>query len=165
MGFPTVTVIGDSVRTPKRVSITATVTEQFTEESPARLEITSRNEATTHREFLFGPNAPFGPLSGKADSGAKLHVIPFPDESSLIPTEPLEGCWKLTDHYTVFDRGLIWQAEPGASMNTEYAILDDPDTESCLSPGSYQFRGEWGERHTDTDDERFEWDFQIILEQ
>ena len=171
MAYPDITVTGSRMPSNWMVSSSIEVVKQFSEQTPARLRIQFKNDASTSREFLFGPDAPFGPLRGASPSTARLHVLPDDETnptagaySKVIPSHPVGGCWQLADRYDILDRGLIWQADLNATTAMTYVVLDDPDNEECLPSGTYPFEGEWGERYEDTTDEWFKWQFELILE-
>lgn len=171
MSFPTITLTGDTLPSDPQVSISVEVVEQFTEHSPARLQIRFTNEAPTAREFLFGSVPPFGPLVCDSDSAGTLHVIPDDDTvlpaglyADVIPHRPVDECWQLTGQYTIVDRGILWPADSGATTATTYAVLNDPEVSDCLPSGEYRFEYEWGERYADDEDEWYSWGFTLVLE-
>ena len=50
MSFPTITITGDALPSDRQVNISIEVIEQFTEHSPARLQIRFTNETPTNGE-------------------------------------------------------------------------------------------------------------------
>ena len=164
MPFPDVTVTGDEIPAKQQVRITVEAVEQFSEQTPARLQIQFRNEAATPRRFLFGPDPPFGPLRGDSRNGSRLHVLPIEAarwhtglHAHVIPSHPVEECWQLADRYDRIDRGILWNADPHETMAMTYVVLDDPNTDDCLSAGVYRFEGRWGEQDVKTTEEWFDW--------
>lgn len=169
MAYPVVTVAGDPVPSDWRANITVEVIEQFTERSPARLQIVFSNEAPTAREFLFDTVAPFDALVGRAEDGKQLHAIPDDNPgaghyAAMIPRSPVDGCWKLPSSYGREGFGLRWPAKPGATTAMTYAVLDEPETTDCLPPGEYRFEDEWGELLPDDEDVWHSWGFTAELQ-
>ena len=170
MRFPDVAVTGDEMPPEQQVRITVEVVEQFSEQTPARLQIQFRNEAATPRSFLFGPDPPFGSLRGNSRNGSRLHVLPADAARSstgrfahVIPSRPVEECWQLADRYDRIDRGVLWNADPRETTSMTYVVLDDLDTDDCLSAGVYRFEGRWGEQDAETTEEWFDWGFTLTL--
>lgn len=164
------TATGDDGPPEQRVSITVEVVEQFSERTPARVQIPFQNEATTARTFLFGPEPLFGPLGGDSSSGDRSHIIPAEGDGSfaeryanVVPPHPIEGCWRLADWYDLIDRGILWTADPDAVNAMTYVVLDDPNTDECLTAGTYRIEGAWGERYANSTDEWFDWGFTLAL--
>lgn len=168
MTFPTVTATGDAVPSDRQVKIDVSVEEQFTESSPARLQIRFGNHAATARRFLFGHVPPFSPLAA-GDGVARIHVLPVGGRYDglyydAIPDRPVDGCWTLRDTYDVLESGTIWSAEPGEVISMEYVVLDDSRSTECLSPGTYRFEDSWGEQHESRADSHYVWGFTLDLE-
>lgn len=167
--YPTVSVTTDTVTTTRDVSVTVEVVQQFTDQSPAQLDIQFRNTAERSRNFLFGPVVPFGPLASTSESPSVLHVVPADTSNradpyvDVIPDRPVDGCWQLADRYDLVDRGTRWPAPPGGTTKRTYAVLNDPDTDECHPPGEYPFSGEWGERDDDDSDHWFSWGFALVI--
>ena len=170
MPFPHVTVTGDEIPPEQKVRITVETIEQFSDQTPARLQIQFRNEAEAPRTFLFGSDPPFGPLRGDSRNGGRLHVLPADAASSstgrfahVIPSYPVDECWQLADRYDFIDRGVLWNADSDAASSMTYVVLDDLNTDDCLATGVYQFEGRWGEQYEDTTHEWFNWAFTLTL--
>lgn len=167
--YPKMTVTGDSVPATREVSIHAEVNEQFTKQSPARLQIRFTNTAERTRNFLFWAIAPFGPLTSTSESAGILHIIPTDTTNNaglydhVIPERPIDGCWQLVDHYDFIDRGILWPAAPGAITKTNYVVLNDPENDKCLSPGEHRFEAEWGERDDENLDQWYSWEFTLMI--
>ncbi|WP_336359380.1 hypothetical protein [Haladaptatus sp. ZSTT2] len=165
MTFSTVAATGNQVPATQEVSITVEVVDQFSVQTPARIQITFQNTSERSREFLLGPDVPFGPLTGTSEIGAQLHAISDTRYyDSIMPPQPLDGCWKLAGEYGIPDRGVIWQANPHEEQTQTYVLLNEPKNERCLSSGVYRFEGTWGERYSTGRDDYFSWEFEVSLD-
>ena len=192
MACPRVSVKGDSVADDRAFSPEITVIRQFSPDVPAFVNIELTNEASMHTEISLAHIVPFDSMKGhQPDKSASLYLIPEsgsvqgdrttrdPPKSggSLIPETPIDGCWRVTDRPLIRESGMLWNADPGASLRREHAVLDEPQSETCLQPGTYQFSVRWMEtprhdlrgvmgeqQYSQTEDSTsYSWEFTVTL--
>lgn len=160
MAYPDVSVEGTAVADDRAFAPEITVTRQFSPDAPALVRIELTNEASTNTEIGLAHTVPFDTMTGDlTDGSASLYLVPEsgsvrgdgvardppPGGESLIPAEPIDGCWRVNEYPLVRESGKLWNAEPGATLRREHAVLDGPESESCLHPGTYRFAVDWTE--------------------
>lgn len=192
MVYPHVSVESATVADDRAFSPGITVTRQFSADAPALVCIELTNNATMNTEIGLAHIIPFDALKGHQPAGsASLHLIPEsgsvrgdrtardPPKSgeSLIPETPIDGCWRVTEPPLIREGGTLWNADPGASLRREHAVLDEFESETCLQPGTYRFavnwretprhdlRGVMGEQQYSRTEEftSYSWEFTVIL--
>lgn len=137
------------------IAFDVTVLQQFTNDSPAQLEVRFTNDSDTRLTLFGGPILPFTGLEGvQQDRDVALLLMPE-DNSWITPTDgngevrdvPLvppsrtDSCW--TVEYEGMLRKqtmLVDELRTGESISHTYSLLDWGN-ESCLPTGSYAFRG------------------------
>lgn len=160
MPYPYVSVEGTTVADDRAFAPEITVTRQFSADAPALVRIELANEARTNTEIGLARIIPFDATTGHlTDGSASLYLVPEsgsvrddrvardppPGGESLIPAEPIDGCWRVMEYPLVRESGTLWNAEPGATLRREHAVLDGPESETCLQPGTYRFAVNWTE--------------------
>lgn len=163
MAYPHVSVEDATVSDAGAFSPEITVTRQFSADSPAFVRIELTNEANMVIDIRLAHITPFDCMKGHLpDRSASLYLIPETGSvrgnrptsdptkraESLIPEKPIDRCWRLTEHPTIREAGTGWFFDPGATLIREHAVLDGPDSETCLKPGSYRFEVTWTETPT-----------------
>lgn len=164
MVYPHVSVEGDTVADDRAFSPEITVTQQFSGDAPALIRMELTNEASVNTEISLAHIIPFDSMKGHQPAGAaSLYLIPESGSvrgdnttrgppkggETLIPETPIDGCWRVTDHPLIRESGKLWNADSGASLRRYHAVLDEPQSETCLQPGTYRFSVSWTENPLD----------------
>lgn len=192
MVYPHVSVKGDPVADDRAFSPEITVTRQFSADAPALVTTELTNEASMNTEIGLAYIVPFDSMKGyRPSESSSLYLVPEsgsvqgdrttrdPPKSgeSLIPETPVEGCWRVTEYPLIRESGKLWNADPGASLRRDHAVLDEPQSETCLQPGTYRFSVSWTEtpRHDlrgvmgeqqysqTADSTSYSWEFTVTL--
>lgn len=192
MAYPDVSVEGAPVADDRAVAPDIAVARQFSADAPALVRIDLTNEASANTEIGLARIVPFDATAGRlTDGSASLYLVPEsgsvrgdgtardppPSGESLIPAGPIDGCWRVTEHPLIRESGKLWNADPGATLRREHAVLDEPESETCLQPGTYRFAVAWTEtprldlrgvmgeqRYSRTDDATsYSWEFAVSL--
>lgn len=160
MAYPHVSVEGATVADDRAFAPEISVTRQFSADAPALVRIELTNEARTNTEIGLARIVPFDATTGHlTDGSASLYLVPEsgsvrgdrtardppPGDESPIPTEPVDGCWRLIEYPLVMESGTLWNADSGATLRREHAVLDGPESETCLQSGTYRFTVDWTE--------------------
>lgn len=160
MAYPRVSVEAEEVNDDRAFSPEITVTEQFSEDSPAvvRLELTNTSQRNVQNALAHV--VPFGSVKGHLTGDSKaLYLIPESggvsgDEkaenppktgASLVPDTPVDGCWRVAKPPSNREGGTLWNADPGATLQRDHAVLDVTESVTCLEAGTYQFEVNWSE--------------------
>lgn len=192
MAYPHVSVEDATVTDGRAFSPKITVIRQFSEEAPALVRIELTNDASMNTEISLAHIVPFDSMKGhRPDESASLYLIPESGSvrgdtttsdppkngESLIPETPINGCWRLSDHPLIRESGTLWNADPGASLRRDHAVLDEPKSETCLQSGTYRFSVSWTEtprhdlrgvmgeqQYSQTEDSTsYSWEFTVTL--
>lgn len=154
--YPSIAVEEVRGGSPSDYEFDVEVLKSFTEERPARLAITLRNEADHARTAtlasggqVFGDVTPDDPDSGivlvpddttgmafTTTGTSKERTI---ESESTPPAEPIDGCWRLERSITVFHSGKLVPVAPGEAVTTQYSVYSSAHDARCLVPGSYDF--------------------------
>ena len=160
MVYPHVSVKGDTVADDRAVSPKITVTCQFSADAPALVTVELTNKSSVNTEISLAHIVPFDSMKGHLPGeSSSLYLIPEsgsvqgdrttrdPPKSgeSLIPETLIDGCWRVTEHPLIREGGTLWNADPGASLRRDHAVLDEPQAETCLQSGTYRFSVSWTE--------------------
>jgi len=134
----------------------ATVRE-YTDESPAVIELSVRNCIDRTVTVMFGMCAPFSELFPTEYDGKSPALVPTsefvedrPDEEvpeyldwdQYRSQSPEDGTWKLTEGFTRLDVGHQLQLAPGERLQNRYEILAGPRA-SELPMGEFRFRTDY----------------------
>ncbi|PSQ60787.1 hypothetical protein BRD18_00090 [Halobacteriales archaeon SW_7_71_33] len=134
----------------------ATVRE-YTDESPAVVELSVRNCIDRAVTVMFGMCAPFSelfPTEYDSQSPALVPTSEFvedrPDEEvpeyldwdQYRPQSPEDGMWKLTEGFTRLDVGHQLQLAPGERLQNRYELLASPKA-SEPPTGEFRFRTDY----------------------
>lgn len=156
--FPSVDAELDDLPSESRLAYSATTIEEFSEESPARIEISVTNAGGEKRRFGLGNTIPFASQVGQNEAGDVLYLLEeheggFGAEGRThLPTELIEGCWR-PQHRPSFHMTLATiELAPDERAESEYVLLDHPDSEACLSEGTYRFESPVQEFGSQSDD-------------
>lgn len=160
MAYPDVSVEGATVADDRAFAPEIMVTRQFSADVPALVRIELTNEASTNTEIGLAHIIPFDAMTGiLTDGSSLLYLVPESGAvrgdrtardpplsgESLIPAEPIGGCWRVIEYPIIRESGKLWNADSGATLRREHAVLDKPDSETCLQPGTYRFAVNWTE--------------------
>lgn len=147
------------------------IENQFKRTEPARIEITFENTLDESEEFTFGPTPPFSSLWGKHDEGSQLVLVPIDSthvsvrdrngdgEYTLVPDEPVDGCWQSVDELILEDSQVRMTIGPGEIVKRKYSVVGAHDNDECLPVGRYSFESEELKRN----EEHFSFGFTIDL--
>ena len=161
-GFPTISVTEEMPKSIREGEYSAAVwvSQQYSEESVAKIEIEVLNDGNSSREDYWGPTPPFNGYRGdKADGDATIWVAPSPplDSEAGIEhietapndqggdlSEPIDGCWQVKSVSSPdYERQI--QFRPCEKMQQIYSVYAGADNDGCLPAGKYQFEGVyWG---------------------
>lgn len=150
----------------------ARVVEQFSADSPARIEVAHTNTAGTARTLQYGGTGyPVSRTTGDhVDRDASVHLSTSEagrfrrereDTDKLVyPEDPIEGCWQV-------DMVLLEDMIPGDetlgacdSITETYELFADADNSGCLPAGTYEF-----ENSVEVNDDEQEWGLTVeVLE-
>lgn len=191
MRYPRISVEGEAVTDDRAFAPEITVTEQMSADSPAFVRIELTNTAQRPMEMTHGYITPFHWMKGHLRDGSKaLYLVPgkgetrfdntvveHPEGTSLIPDAPTDGCWRVTEELWCLG-GKLWEAVPGATHQRDYAVLDEPESSTCLQPGTYRFEVTWEEtplqeypdgdtelRFHSGDTNPYSWEFTVTLQE
>lgn len=159
---------------PANARIDVTVLEQFSEQTPARIEISYTSTAPNEREVDFGSSPPFSEYWSTGRESPRLVIIPDdhshisptgtepsdsknPDSTQLVPDSPVDGCWR-APNFAVFGVGHTRTLAPQETVSEGYTVLGHVDNENCLPSGTYHFVQEHYFGHDQS------WGFTIQLE-
>lgn len=160
MTYPRVSVEAEEVDDDRAFSPDITVTEQFSDDSPAKVRIELTNTAPRNIEIGLAYVVPFDSMKGHLRDDSKvLYLIPEsgtvrgdkktddPPKSgmSLVPDAPEDGCWRVAKPPAIRESGKLWNADPGATLQRDHAVLDEAESATCLQTGTYQFEVNWSE--------------------
>lgn len=147
--YPSVDVRDVTDASPYGYSFDVEVLEEFSRSSPARLEITLRNETDRERTLDLGHSPPFSRVSPREDD---LPVALIPEQSDAVtagsppesgdafpPEEPVDGCWRLRESPRVWPRGTERTLAPSEAISRSYALYDGPNGLRCLPSGTHRF--------------------------
>jgi len=135
----------------EEVSLSATVTEQASQNGPARLSITLRNEGS-ERSFFFGASPPFSHYWSKSPQN-DTDMIAIPDNrqyvrardaetiGALIPDKSTDTFWRATGSLIRLDISFEKVLNNGESLTEGYTLLSQHENEIDLQSGMYVFEG------------------------
>lgn len=122
------------------VTIDVTVTEHFSVDQPARLEVAFTNDAEDARTFAFGSLVPWDTILGeKVDGPEELLLAPG---DSVVPDEPTADCWQATDGVALPAVMQEETLEPSETVTGEFHVLAAHDSGECHPIGTYRFENE-----------------------
>lgn len=131
-------------------TVSATVTEQASQDGPARLSITFRNDGP-ERTFTFGASPPFSHYWIDTRSGPQLIAVPDTREyvrarnaetvDSLISDEATGGFWRATGTLIRLDIGIERTLRAGERLTEAYTLLGDYANQGELPRGEYELEG------------------------
>jgi hypothetical protein len=136
------------------------VSQQYSEQSVAKIEVEVLNDGNSSRNDYWGPTPPFHGYHGsKIDDDAAMWVAPSPplDSEAGIEhveaasndqagdlSEPVDGCWQIKSVSSP-DYEQQVQFRPCEKMQQTYSVYAGADNNGCLPEGTYQFEGTyWG---------------------
>lgn len=131
----------DDVRTAdppaENVTIDVTITQQFSENHPAKLRVAFTNEADGERTFQFGSLVPWDSIWGQRQEGdGELLLDP---DAGVAPEEPSDNCWRATDGVALPAVMRSKTLAAGETVAREFTVLAAHDSETCHEQGTYRF--------------------------
>ena len=143
--------------------ISVNVSSGTTANHPTILKIIFSNIDDVEHTFETGFPAPIRPQIAVSDDGSILILVSKneTDMTDIIPQSPIDGCWEAKrSDFEVWDKRGGTRLPPGENIEREYVLLADPESESCFSPGEYEFSGTYWIDPA-TDGSKRNWDFTI----
>jgi len=161
-GFPTISVAEEMPKSIREGEYSAAVwvSQQYSEQSVAKIEVEVLNDGNSSRNDYWGPTPPFHGYRGKKiDGDATMWVAPSPPPDSEAGiehietasndqagdlSEPINGCWQVKGVSSPDYEQQI-RFRPCEKMRQTHSVYAGADNNGCLPEGKYRFEGTyWG---------------------
>ncbi|MCG1003434.1 MULTISPECIES: hypothetical protein [Halobacterium] len=118
-------------------TVEVSVTENFSTDHPARLDVAFTNDGDESRTFVFGSLVPWDAIRGGHEDGdATLLLSP---NAGVTPDEPSDDCWQATDGVALPAVMREATLDPGETVSREFSVLAAHDSQQCHPTGTYRF--------------------------